>query len=148
MLGSTISAALTDVDSIEQCAEQLHAETLGLSILLDGQKRVRDVINDTLKHIDGNRIRMMNSATACSAGCPEKRGSRGMALPVSLSPVSLLLKQRRGLRSRGKTWTCSGARQLDRSYGVRTLATSTTPTWPFQNGLAIAVSSCWRTAMR
>lgn len=56
MFGSSIPAALIDVDAIEQCAEQLHAEGLGLSILLDGQKQVGDVISDILKHIDGNRI--------------------------------------------------------------------------------------------
>lgn len=63
MLGSPISVALIDVDTIEQCAEQLHAEALGLSIRVDGQKRVRDVINDILKHIDGNRITDATTAT-------------------------------------------------------------------------------------
>lgn len=56
MFGSSIPAALIDVDAIEACAEKLHAEGLGLSILLDGQRQVGDIISDILKHIDGNRI--------------------------------------------------------------------------------------------
>ncbi|HHG4905540.1 TPA: phage tail protein [Pseudomonas aeruginosa] len=56
MFGASMPVALIDIDAIESCAERLFNEGIGLSILLDSQSQVGDVISDILKHIDGNRI--------------------------------------------------------------------------------------------
>lgn len=56
MFGASMPAALIDIAAIESCAERLYNEGIGLSILLDSQSQVGDVISDILKHIDGNRI--------------------------------------------------------------------------------------------
>ncbi|HHM5016621.1 TPA: phage tail protein [Pseudomonas aeruginosa] len=56
MFGASMPASLIDIAAIEVCAERLFNEGIGLSILLDSQSQVGDVISDILKHIDGNRI--------------------------------------------------------------------------------------------